>query len=589
MNKEKWLIRVKKADFTGIAQKYNISPILARIIRNRDIIEDEDINMYLNGTIESMYSPWLFKDMDKAVEIINIKINQNNKIRVICDYDIDGICAGFVLLDCLEKAGANVDVVVPHRIEDGYGINEKLIDDAYNDGVDTIITCDNGIAALDAIHHGKELGMTIVVTDHHEVPFEENEITGEKKYIIPEADAIINHKQKDCGYPFKELCGAAVVYKFIHALYEIRGLDLIALRKYLEFVAIATVGDVVDLVGENRVITKYGLDILRKTTNKGLAALIEACNIDKNSISSYTIGFVIGPCLNASGRLDTARKAIELLRCGNSTKADTLAQELKRLNDERKHMTEKGVNKAMKIAEDYAQDKVLVIYLEDCHESIAGIIAGRIREQFKKPTLILTRGDKEVKGSGRSTEAYDMFTELSKVKYLFTKFGGHKMAAGLSLEEKNVTVLRKVINELCPLTDEDLIPKVWIDTELPLGYVTYNLVEQLELLEPFGKGNEKPSFAAKDIGIRKIALLGEGGTVLKMELVDPSGHLIQGICFNKSQEFISFIKEQYGDEELKKITRGVANNVKLKIIYYPNINEYNGRTTLQIVVQSFCK
>ena len=586
MQKEKWFIKTKRADFEAIGRRYNVSPILARIIRNRDIIEDSDIDMYLNGNIDSMHSPWMFKDMDTAVEIINIKVNQHNKIRIICDYDIDGICSGFILLECLEKLGSDVDVVVPHRIEDGYGINEHLIKQAYDDGVDTIITCDNGIAAKSAIEYGKSLGMTIIITDHHEVPFEEKD--GQKEYIIPNADAVINHKQFDCNYPFKELCGAAVAYKFIQALYETRGEDTYKLRYYLQFVAIATIGDVVDLVGENRVITKYGLDILRNTDNIGISALIDACGVEKESISSYSIGFVIGPCLNASGRLDTAKKAKDLLKSTDQNRASSLANDLKKLNDERKQMTEAGVADAIEIAKEFAEDKVLVIYLEDCHESIAGIIAGRVREKYNKPTFILTRTENCVKGSGRSIESYDMYSEMSKVKDLFIKFGGHKMAAGLSLDEKNVTLLRREINRLCPLTDLDLVPKIWIDMELPLQYITYNLVEELKRIEPFGKGNEKPCFAAKNIKIRKIMLLGDQGKVLKMELVAPTGHMFQGICFNKSQEFLSFIKEKYGSEEVKKLTRGIANDVDLKIIFYPNINTYNGRTTLQIVVQSFC-
>lgn len=586
MQKEKWLIKAKKADFNAIGNKYNISPVIARIIRNRDIVEDNDIDMFLNGTVDSMHSPWLFKDMDKATDIINIKINQQNKIRIICDYDIDGICSGYILLDALKSLGAQVDVVVPHRIEDGYGINEQLIDGALRDGIDTIITCDNGIAAVGAVEYAKSLGLTMVITDHHEVPFEEK--NGEKEYIVPNADAVVNHKQQDCEYPFKELCGAMVAYKFIEALYETRGFSKINVRKYLEYAAIATIGDVVDLKGENRVVTKYGLSLLRKSKNIGLNALIRECAIDKDKISTYHIGFVIGPCLNASGRLDTAKKAIELLQCDNNDKADRLASELKKLNDERKSMTEQGVIKACEIAEEYANDRVLVIYLPECHESIAGIIAGRVRERYNKPVLVLTKAEKGVKGSGRSIESYDMFVELSKVKHLFTKFGGHKMAAGLSLEEENVTVLRETLNECCTLTEDDLIPKVWIDTELPVGYVTFDFVEQLNLLEPFGKGNEKPVFAARNIKVINVKMLGKEGNVLKFEFQADSGHRISGICFNKTQQFIQFINEKYGNEEMKKAMRGINNNIVLNVLYYPNINVFNGTSTLQMVVEKFC-
>lgn len=586
MQKEKWLIQAKKADFYAIGKKYGFSPVIARIIRNRDVTEEKDIELYLNGTIEEMYSPWLMKDMDKAVDIVNIKINHNNKIRIICDYDIDGICSGYILLDALKYLGANVDIVVPHRIEDGYGMNQQMIEKAYSDGIDAIITCDNGIAAFDAVERAKALGMTIIITDHHEVPFEEK--NDKIEYIIPRADAIINHKQPDCEYPFKELCGAMVAYKFIEALYESRGFSKINVRKYIEYAAIATIGDVVDLKGENRIVTKYGLSLLRKTKNIGLNELISRCGIEKENIKAYHIGFVIGPCLNATGRLDTAAKAIELLGCKDTEKAARLAQELKELNDERKRLTEQETLKACEIAEEYSEHKVLVIYLEDCHESIAGIIAGRVREKYNKPVLVLTKAEQGIKGSGRSIECYDMFMELSKVRPLFTKFGGHKMAAGFSLEEKNVDELRKQLNEMCTLTDDDMIPKIWIDTELPPEYVTFELVEQLNLIEPFGKGNEKPIFAAKKMRVKSMRILGKEGNVLKFELVSEQGTFITGICFNKTQEFIQFANEKFGNDEIKKATRGMSNGIVINVIYYPTVNAYNGNTTLQMVVDRFC-
>jgi len=583
---EKWLVQAKKADFEAIGKKYNISPVLARIIRNRDITEDQNINEYLNGTVEDMHSPWLFKDMDKAVDIISIKVKQHNKIRIICDYDIDGICSGFILYDALTYLGAIVDFVVPHRIEDGYGINEQLIDNAFNEGVDTIITCDNGISADNAVKHAKELGMTIVITDHHEVPFTEKD--GKIEYIVPQADAVINHKQADCGYPFKELCGAMVAFKFIQALYESNDITNVDVKKYLEYAAIATIGDVVDLTGENRIVTKFGLSRLTHTENLGLNALINECGIDKEKINSYSVGFVLGPCLNASGRLDTARRAVELLGCKSIEKAETIAKELKNLNDSRKEMTEQGVKEAIDIAENYSSDKVLVIYLTNCHESIAGIIAGRIREKYNKPTIVLTKTEKGVKGSGRSIDAYDMYTELSKIKQLFTKFGGHKLAAGLSLEEHNVDIFRSRINEECKLTEDDLIPKVWIDTELPVNYITYNLITQLSLLEPFGKGNPKPVFAAKNVKVVRMKIVGKTGNVLNFTLKDGSGYTITAVCFNKSTEFIDFVNNKFGNEELKKASRGEDNNILLKIVYYPTINVYNEKSTIQIVIDRFC-
>ncbi|MCR5837095.1 MAG: single-stranded-DNA-specific exonuclease RecJ [Lachnospiraceae bacterium] len=583
MQKENWRIRAKKADFYEIGRKYNISPIIARIIRNRDIVGDDNIDFYLNGTLEKMYSPWLFKDMDKAVDILSIKIKQNNKIRIICDYDIDGICSGYILLDAFRFLGADADVVVPHRIEDGYGINENLIERAFEEGVDTIVTCDNGIAACKAIDFAKSKGMTIIVTDHHEVPFE---MAGnEKKYIIPNADAVIDHKQSDCDYPCKELCGAMVALKFIEALYDSMGISTNVVKKYLQFGAIATIGDVVPLVDENRVIVKYGLQELRHTENIGINALIKECNIKKDIISSHHIGFIIGPCLNASGRLDTAKKAINLLMSTDNNKAEIIAKELKKLNDERKNLTDLAVDKANIIAKNM-EDKVLVVYLEDCHESIAGIVAGRIRELYNKPTIVLTKTENGVKGSGRSIEAYNMFEELTKVKDILPKFGGHKMAAGVSLTEENVDVLRKRLNEQCTLTDEDLIPVVWIDTELPVEYISFDLIEQLSVIEPFGMGNEKPVFAARNLKVLSMNLLGKEGNVLKFNIESESGNRIEGISFNKAQNFINFINEKFGNEELKKAMRGMTNNIVLNAVYYPSINEYNGSKKLQMVISN---
>ncbi|MBE5957762.1 MAG: single-stranded-DNA-specific exonuclease RecJ [Lachnospiraceae bacterium] len=581
MHKEKWRIRAKKADFFEIGKKYNISPIIARIIRNRDVVGDDNINMYLNGTLDMMHSPWLFKDMDKAVDLLSIKIIQNNKIRIICDYDIDGICSGYILLDAFRFLGADVDVVVPHRIEDGYGINEQLIEKAYEDGIDTIVTCDNGIAAYNAIEFAKSKGISVVITDHHEVPFEMDGNT--KRYIIPNADAVIDHKQTDCSYPCKDLCGAMVAFKLVEALFENRGIGKNTVMKYLQFGAVATIGDVVPLVEENRVIVKYGLQMLRKSDNIGINALISQCNINKELLNSYHIGFIIGPCLNASGRLDTAKKAINLLMSTDAEKANLLACELKKLNDERKTLTERATEKAKLIAKDM-NEKVLVIYLEDCHESIAGIVAGRIRETFNKPTLVLTKTENCVKGSGRSTENYDMFEEMSKVKDLFLKFGGHKMAAGLSLEEKNVDELRRRLNELCSLTDEDLVPVVWIDTELPVDYITYDFIEQLSVVEPFGMGNEKPVFAARNLKVLSMALFGKEGNVFKFKLEAEGGTRIEGICFNKTQYVVNVINEKFGNDELKKAMRGLDNDIVLNVVYYPSINEYNGMKSLQMVI-----
>lgn len=582
---EKWMVYAKKADFYAIAEKYHISPMLARIIRNKDIVKEEDIESYLNGNVKNLYSPWLLKDMDKAVDIIKIKISQQNKIRIICDYDIDGICSGYILLYSLKKLGANIDIVVPHRIEDGYGINKELIRKAYEDGVDTIITCDNGIAAYDQTEYAKSLGLTVIITDHHEVPFEE--IDGEKRYTVPKADAVVNPKQHDCNYPYKEICGATVAYKLIAAIINSMGRHISEINYLLEYVAIATVGDVVELQNENRIIVKYGLELVRKSKNVGLNALIEECEIDKAKIDSFHIGFVIGPCLNASGRLDTAKKAIALLMENNKEKAKEIAKELVKLNNERKEMTEKGTNQAIQQAQLYKEDKVLVIYLENCHESIAGIIAGRVREKFNKPCFVLTKTEKEVKGSGRSIEEYDMYQGISEVKDLLTKYGGHKLAAGLSMPQENVELFRKRLNERTTLTEDDLYYKVWIDMQLPIKYITKEFAYELEKIKPFGKGNEKPCFAEKNLRIKSMKILGKKGNVIKLSLRDEENYEIPGMIFSRCNEFMEFITEKFGQDEVKKAMRGIENNIKIMIAFYPDINVYNGETRLQVVINRF--
>lgn len=583
--KEKWFLQTKRADFNHIYEKFHISPVIARIIRNRDVIGDEDIYNYLNGDLEKISSPWLFKDMDKAVDILRIKISHESKIRIICDYDVDGITSGYILFRSLKKLGANIDLVVPHRIEDGYGINEKLIKNAYDSGIDTILTCDNGISAYNQVEYAKSLGMNIIITDHHEVPFEETD--GKREYIVPNADAVVNHKQADCPYPFKELCGAMVAYQLISALFETEGIGKNELYKLLPYAAIATVCDVVDLKGENRIIVKQGIKKLKDCNDIGINALINACKLDKNNLSSYQFGFVIGPCLNASGRLDTAKRVTELLDCIDTQKAEVLAKELVELNAERKDMTNEGAMTAIEMAQDM-DDKVLVLYLKDCHESIAGIIAGRVREKYNKPTFVLTDAEQGVKGSGRSIEEYDMYSELTKVKSLLTKFGGHKMAAGISLEEKNIDLFRKMLNENCNLTEEDLYLKVWIDIALPLEYITMDFVNQLEVIKPYGKGNEKPVFAEKNLKIISLQILGKSGNVIKMVVENQNHYRMTAVKFNSAVDFMAFLSEKFGEEEVNKALQGQKNNLKIMATYYPEINEYNGRINLQIIIDRFC-
>nr|WP_289095946.1 single-stranded-DNA-specific exonuclease RecJ [uncultured Dorea sp.] len=584
---ERWVLLRKGADFEAIGKKYQISPRLACLIRNRDVIGEEVVDRYLNGTISDLYDGMLMKDMDKAIDILKEKILEDKKIRVIGDYDIDGVNATYILLEGLERLGADVDSDIPDRISDGYGLNRHLVERAYEAGVDTLITCDNGIAAADEIAYGKEMGMTVIVTDHHEVPFDEQD--GEKRYRIPPADAVMDPKQPDCLYPFKGLCGAAVAYKLMEALWESMGKDSADLDDLIENVAIATIGDVMDLEDENRIFVKEGLQMLRRTKNPGLKALIECTGIDKNSLNSYHIGFVLGPCINASGRLDTAKRALELLRAGTQKEADILAGDLKALNDSRKDMTEEAVKQAEEQVETttISKDKVLVVYLPDCHESLAGIVAGRIRENYYKPVFVLTDAEEGVKGSGRSIDGYHMYEELNKCKELLTKFGGHRLAAGLSLPKENVGKFREMLNKNCTLTEEEMKEKVTIDMEMPFGCVTEGLVKELELLEPFGKGNTKPVFAARDVTLLGARILGKNRNVLKLQVQDVNGCRIEAMLFHHADDFLGKLEEQYGKTEVEALLKGRGRQIRISMTYYPDINEYMGKKTPQIVVTHY--
>lgn len=584
---ERWVLLRKGADFEAIGKKYQISPRLACLIRNRDVIGEEAVDRYLNGTISDLYDGMLMKDMDKAIDILKEKILEDKKIRVIGDYDIDGVNATYILLEGLERLGADVDSDIPDRISDGYGLNRHLVERAYEAGVDTLITCDNGIAAADEIAYGKEMGMTVIVTDHHEVTFDEQD--GEKRYRIPPADAVMDPKQPDCLYPFKGLCGAAVAYKLMEALWESMGKDSADLDDLIENVAIATIGDVMDLEDENRIFVKEGLQMLRRTKNPGLKALIECTGIDKNSLNSYHIGFVLGPCINASGRLDTAKRALELLRAGTQKEADILAGDLKALNDSRKDMTEEAVKQAEEQVETttISKDKVLVVYLPDCHESLAGIVAGRIRENYYKPVFVLTDTEEGVKGSGRSIDGYHMYEELNKCKELLTKFGGHRLAAGLSLPKENVGKFREMLNKKCTLTEEEMKEKVTIDMEMPFGCVTEGLVKELELLEPFGKGNTKPVFAARDVTLLGARILGKNRNVLKLQVQDVNGCRIEAMLFHHADDFLGKLEEQYGKTEVEALLKGRGRQIRISMTYYPDINEYMGKKTPQIVVTHY--
>lgn len=569
---EKWMIYAKKADFQEISRKFGIDPVIARLLRNRDVDGEEAIHSYLYGTLEELPSPWLMKDVDKAVEILRTKIAENKKIRIIGDYDIDGVTATCILLKGLKRLGAQVDTCIPDRIKDGYGLHEQLIDQAAEDGIDTIVTCDNGIAAADEIADARRRGMTVVLTDHHDVPFRDNE--NGREWFIPCADAAINPKQQACPYPNKNICGAVVAWKLIWALYEKTGIDKSEILDFTELAAIATVGDVMDLQGENRIIVKHGLRQLSETTRPGLQALIRVNNLEGAEITAYHVGFVLGPCVNASGRLDTAARALALLCTEDGQEAAKLAGDLYDLNQSRKAMTEQGKEQAIEKIEIEGLDKdqVLVVYLPECHESLAGIIAGRIRELYHKPVFVLTKAENGVKGSGRSIEAYSMYEELVKCRDLLTQFGGHPMAAGLSMVEENIRQFRKKLNENCTLSENDLIPKVMIDVPMPISYLTEAFTEELKVLEPFGKGNTKPLFAQKNLCVSKLRIFGKNRNVAKMILTDANGIWKDAVFFGEADEFGEF----------------VSMHDTISVTYYPEINEYQGRRTLQVVIKNYC-
>ena len=599
----KWMVAAKKADFDKIAEKYHITPVMARIMRNRDLVEDADIEKYLHGNLEDLYDPLLMKGMKKAAEIIAEKIAEGARIRVIGDYDVDGICASYILIAGLCMLGGNADTVIPHRIKDGYGLNEALVRDAAAEGVDTIVTCDNGIAAAPQIALAKELGMTVVVTDHHEVPFEEKE--GERTYLLPKADSVVDPKQQGCGYPFPGICGAVVALKLVQALFDRFGEKEMPQSKRAEimeemfsFAALATVCDVMELRDENRIIVKYGLEFLGKTKNSGLRALLMVNGIEEKALSPYHAGFIIGPCMNATGRLDTAKRALELFSSKDWREAVTIAGDLKNLNDSRKQMTEEGLQAAIRQVEgsEIQKDRVLVVYLPDCHESLAGIIAGKVREKYGKPAFVLTKGEDGVKGSGRSIEAYHMYDEISACKELFTRYGGHKMAAGLSLpDEASVEVFRKRLNESCRLTDDDFEEVIHIDVPMPLFYANKEFIRELSCLEPFGTGNPRPLFARKGIRLLSGRKLGKNRNVGKYRIEDEAGNGYEMIYFGDMERFDLFLSEKFGRQAVDGLygnspygnAFGKAEMV-ISIAYYPEINSFAGRESIQIVMQHYC-
>lgn len=583
---EKWFVINKGADFAGIAKRFGISPVTARLIRNRGVMGDEAIARYLKGGIGELYDPHLLLDSDRLTDILVQKISEQKKIRVIGDYDIDGVMSTYILYKGITRCGGSVDFQIPDRMKDGYGINDHLIEQADEAGIDTIITCDNGIAAIGEIAHAKSLGMTVLVTDHHEIPYTEER--GERHYKRSEADAIVNPKQMECTYPYKNLCGAAVAWKVIQILYEKCDIAVEESYDFLENVAFATVGDVMDLTDENRILVREGLKRIHTTMNPGMRALILQNKLEPEQISSYHFGFVLGPCINASGRLETAKIALNLFLQEDVKKASEIAAELVDLNAQRKDMTAEGVELAMQqVEEGNTGEKVLVVYLPDVHESLAGIIAGRIREACHKPTFVLTKSEDGVKGSGRSIEAYSMYEELCKCQELFTKFGGHPMAAGLSLPEANVEIFRKKINACCGLTEEDFIPKIKIDIPMPVDYPDIPLVNELLLLEPFGKANVKPQFADKNLGIDRAVVVGKNQNVLKLTLKTERGKSISAVYFGDVEEFREYYGRKYGENEVQQAFLGRTNGIRMSVVYYPEINRYQGNESIQIVIKNY--
>ena len=586
---EKWFVAAKKADFEEWSREFHISTVLARILRNRDLTTKAELEKFLHGTLKDCYSPWLLKDMDKAVEQILEAIEKEITIRVIGDYDVDGICASYILTKGLQILGANADTAIPHRIHDGYGLNESLIEEAKADGVGLIVTCDNGIAAAPQIALANSLGIQVIVTDHHEVPYVmEN---GLRREILPDALAVVDPKQEQCGYPFSGICGGVVAYKLMVALNEKTGNPALteALEEFLEFAAFATVCDVMELKDENRIIVKEGLKRLRNTKNQGLRALMEVNTLESGKLSGYHLGFVLGPCMNATGRLDTAKRALELLQSSTKVEAYEAARELKELNDSRKNLTLIGVEEAVTYIEEnhMAEDKVMVIYLPEVHESLAGIIAGRVKERYNHPAFVLTKGEEGVKGSGRSIEGYHMYEAMTEVKHLFTKYGGHAMAAGLSIGEENVDVLRRELNAKCTLTEADFIPKVHIDVPMPMEYANEQIADELELLEPFGVGNPKPLFAQKDLLFCAGYRMGANKSFARFMVQTPEGQRKKLLYFGDLEKFEAFLNEKYGSESMQALFDG-RGSFKVSVVYQLGKNTYMGKTEVQYVMQNYC-
>ena len=591
MKKERWRLYAKKADFAAISKEYGINQVTARIMRNRGVETKEEIESYLKGDLDYLSDPALMKDADKAASLLEAAIANNELIAISSDFDNDGIFSGLLLKEAIIELGGRAAIFTPNRVMEGYGVNSRIVEEANANGASVLVTCDNGIAAFEAIDEAKKLGMTVIVTDHHEVPFEEQD--GKKTYLLPKADAIVDPKQEDCAYPFKSLCGTGVAYQLMTLLFRRMKRTMSRQEIFLQYTAIATVADVMELVGENRILVRKGLSYLNHTNHIGLRALMEVCGIAPEQVRAYHIGFILGPCFNAAGRLDTIVHALALLESKEYDQALALAGELWAMNEERKELTRVGTERAVELIEHAAwkDEHVYLVYIKDCHESVAGIIAGRLRERYYRPVLVFTDASEEgqIKASGRSIDDYDMFTELSAFRNLFLRFGGHKMAAGLTMEKKNLEILRDGLNARCTLTQTQLMPLVMIDAAMPLGYISEEVIADLEKLEPFGRANEKPLFAQQHLSVLRLSRIGKNRNVVKMSVMGPEGIIMDALYFGDTDVFFDFLEEEYGRDNVAAALRGMRNTIDIGVTYYPQINEFQGKRSLQIVIQNYCR
>ena len=591
MKKERWRLYAKKADFAAISKAYGINQVTARIMRNRGVETKEEIESYLKGDLDYLSDPALMKDADKAASLLEAAIANNELIAISSDFDNDGIFSGLLLKEAIIELGGRAAIFTPNRVMEGYGVNSRIVEEANANGASVLLTCDNGIAAFEAIDEAKKLGMTVIVTDHHEVPFEEHD--GKKIYLLPKADAIVDPKQEDCAYPFKSLCGTGVAYQLMTLLFRRMKRTMSRQEIFLQYTAIATVADVMELVGENRILVRKGLSYLNHTNHTGLRALMEVCGIAPEQVRAYHIGFILGPCFNAAGRLDTIVHALELLESKEYDQALALAGELWAMNEERKELTRVGTERAVELIEHatWKDEHVYLVYIKDCHESVAGIIAGRLRERYYRPVLVFTDASEEgqIKASGRSIDDYDMFTELSAFRNLFLRFGGHKMAAGLTMEKKNLEILRDGLNARCTLTQTQLMPLVMIDAAMPLGYISEEVIADLEKLEPFGRANEKPLFAQQHLSVLRLSRIGKNRNVVKMSVMGPEGIIMDALYFGDTDVFFDFLEEEYGRDNVAAALRGMRNTIDIGVTYYPQINEFQGKRSLQIVIQNYCR